>query len=94
MEVLCDESNRILFVKCTNITLGDGKNPFSGTHRPKDITPLLFTKSTKKKRTIAAALHENTWIRDLNHRTGLMLAHLAEFATLRNLVRQTNLQPQ
>jgi hypothetical protein len=88
------------FAKCTRITLGDGNKTLfchSGWlqgRRPKGIAPLLFSRSTKKKRTVRAALHENTWIGDLNHRTGFTPAHLTEFAALWNLVRQTTLQPQ
>jgi hypothetical protein len=43
---------------------------------------------------VASALHENTWIRDLQHLMGLTPAHLLEFVTLWNLVDQSRLQPQ
>jgi hypothetical protein len=98
--VPCDEADKTLFATCTSVTIGDGSGAsfwHSGwlqENRPKDIAPLLFAKSRKKKRNVASALHENTWIRDLQHLTGLTPAHLLEFVTLWNLVDQSRLQPQ
>jgi hypothetical protein len=86
--VPCDEADKILFATCTSITIGDGSgasfwhSSWLQGNRPKDIAPLLFAKSRKKKRNMASALHENTWIRDLQHLTGLTPAHLREFVTL------------
>jgi mannosylglycoprotein endo-beta-mannosidase len=54
-EVPCDDVDRILFANCTRITLDNGsKTSFWGSgwlhrQRPKDIAPLLFTKTRKKK---------------------------------------------
>jgi hypothetical protein len=58
---------------------------------PKDIAPLLFDKTRKKKRFVADALHDNNWIIDLNLRVGFTTAHLCEFITLWNLVQATEL---
>lgn len=33
----------------------------------RDDFPNLFARSTKKNRTVAVALHHDTWIRDLRH---------------------------
>jgi hypothetical protein len=98
--VPCDEGDKTLFASCTSITIGDGSRAsfwHSGWlqgSRPKDIAPLLFAKSRKKRRNVASAIHENTWVRDLQHLTGLTPAHLLEFVTLWNLVDQSRLQPQ
>jgi hypothetical protein len=85
------QQDKILFAKCTHITLGDGNKTLfwhSGWlqgRRPRDIAPLLLSKSTKKKRTVRTALNENTWIRDLNHRTGFTPAHLTVFTVVANM---------
>jgi hypothetical protein len=60
--------------------------------RSKDIAPLLYLKTRKKKRTVVASLLEKTWIRDLNYRSGFTTTHLAQFATLWNLVANIELQ--
>jgi hypothetical protein len=99
-EVPCTKSDRLLFTACTTISLGNGqKTPFwtSGWlhgHRPKDLTLLLFSKAGKKKRTVVEALHNNTWIRDLNYRTGFTTTHLEQFVTLWTLVTSIELQQQ
>jgi hypothetical protein len=43
---------------------------------------------------MAAALSDNTWIRDLDHLVGFTSAHHSEFITLWNRVEQVPLQPQ
>jgi hypothetical protein len=43
---------------------------------------------------VAAALSDNTWIRDLDHLVGFTSAHRIEFITLSNRVEQVPLQPQ
>jgi hypothetical protein len=97
-EVPCDDTDRLFFADCTTITLGSGLRTsfwLSGWvqgRRPKDIAPLLFDKTRKKKRFVADALHDNNWIRDLNLRVGFTMAHLCEFVTLCNLVQATELQ--
>jgi hypothetical protein len=98
-EVPCDDIDKLLFANCTHISLGDD-NKASFWHsgwlqgnRPKDIAPLLFAKSRKKKRSVASALDEANWIHDLNHHSGITSSHLLEFVTLWNLVGQETLQP-
>jgi hypothetical protein len=59
---------------------------------PKDIAPLLFLKTRKKKQTVTEALHDNMWICDLNNRTDFTTTHLAQFATLWNVVANIELQ--
>jgi hypothetical protein len=100
MEVPCTESDRLLFTACTTISISNGRRtPFwtSGwLHglRPKDLAPLLFSKTRKKKRTVAEALHNKTWIRDLNYRTGFTTMHLQQFVTLWTLLAPIELQQQ
>jgi hypothetical protein len=100
MEVPCDDANRLLFANFTRITLGDGaKASFwhSGWlqgRRPKDIAPLLYAKSARKKRTVAQALHDTNWIQDFNFRSGMTTTHILEYTSLWNLVDRRSLQPQ
>jgi hypothetical protein len=63
-------------------------------HRPKDLVPLLFSKIGKKKRTVVEALHNNTWICDLNYHTGFTTTHLEQFVTLWTLIAPIKLQQQ
>jgi hypothetical protein len=80
------------------ITLGDGKRTSfwsSGWiqgRRPRDIAPLLYAKTKKKKQMVAEALQNYTWIRDLDYRTGFTTAHLPQFITLWHLVIVVELQ--
>jgi hypothetical protein len=100
MEVPCTESDRLLFTACTTIFISNGRRtPFwtSGwLHglRPKDPAPLLLSKTRKKKRTVAEAPHNNTWIRDLNYRMGFTTMHLQQFITLWTLLTPIELQQQ
>lgn len=98
--MLCDDSDRLLFSACTTITLGDEKktsfwhSSWLQGRRPKDMAPLLYAKSRKKRRSVAMALLTNNWIRDLEPRNGFTVAHLVEFVDLWNLLRSTELQTQ
>jgi hypothetical protein len=57
------------------------------------VAPLLFARIKKKKRSVASAIHNNNWIRDINYRTGFTTEHLLQFTTLWALVAQTLLTP-
>jgi hypothetical protein len=75
--------------------LGNGKkSSFWGSgwlqgKRPRDIAPLLFAKTMRKKRSVSSAMEDNNWVRDLNLRNGLTTELLTEFVTLWNLVATT-----
>lgn len=53
--------------------------------------PLLYVKSKKKNRVVADALHDNNWIRDLDHRTGFTVQYFIQFATQWNLIPNVHL---
>jgi hypothetical protein len=53
---------------------------------PRDIAPLLFAKTMRKKRSVSSAMEDNNWVRDLNLRNGLTTELLTQFVTLWNLV--------
>jgi hypothetical protein len=91
----CDDTDNLLFASCTQITLGNGKKAsFWGSgwlqgKRPRDIAPLLFAKTMRKKRTVCSAMENNNWVQDLNLRNGLTTELLTEFVALWNLVATT-----
>jgi len=97
-DIPCDDTDRLLFAACTTITIGDGKKTKSWQsgwlhgRRPRDIAPNLFKASKRKCRTVADALQNSSWIREIRNTTTLSITHLVEFVQLWGLVRQTVLQ--
>jgi hypothetical protein len=90
--------SKLLFAACTTITLGNGQNTafwnsaWLAGQRPKDLAPLLFAKTRRKKRTVAEALQGGSWIGDLKLREGFTTAHLLQLVNLWLLVSPTQLQ--
>jgi hypothetical protein len=97
-ELLCNHQDRLLFAACTMITLGDEKRTSfwsSGwiqRRRSRDIAPLLYAKMKKKKQTVAKALQNYKWIRDVDYWTGFTMMHLSQFITQWQLVIVVELQ--
>jgi hypothetical protein len=97
-EVPCTEKDKLLFAACTTITVGDGqKIAFWNSawligQRPKDLAPLLFMKTRHRRRSLAEALHDSRWIRDLNIHEGFTTAHLLQLLNLWILISPTQLQ--
>jgi hypothetical protein len=60
--------------------------------RPKDIAPLLYGKSKKKKWAVAKALHDNAWLRGLDYRTSFTTTHLSQLIMLWNLMKDIALR--
>ena len=51
--------------------------------RPKDIAPLIFDLSKKKKSTVKKALQEDFWVSQIYMRDGLTINHIiVQFAKL------------
>lgn len=90
----CDDTDRLLFATCTTIKVGNGRktsfweDAWVQGRRPKDIAPLLYTKSRRKNRYVDDALTNNNWIQDLNHRVGFTVNHFLQYATLRWQISQ------
>ena len=69
----CDKADRELFARPTAITIGDGQRTGFWTCPWLDGTPLivafpsLFKHSRRKNRSVAAALDNDQWIRDVRH---------------------------
>jgi hypothetical protein len=61
--------------------------------RPKDIAPLLFQISRKKKHSVHEALTSNTWIHDIDINNGINSEHLASFVLLWNMIQHVQLHP-
>lgn len=99
MDTPCDEKDRLLFAACTTLSVGNGqrvrfwKDAWVQGRRPMDIAPNLFNRTKRKGKTVAQAMENNNWIRDLNYRYGFTVALLHEFFILWALVRNTELQP-
>lgn len=73
-ELPCDQRDMALFAAATTVTLGDGEtasfwNSSWLTSPPlAELFPNLFKRSRGKKRSVAAALQNDTWVQDLRHR--------------------------
>jgi hypothetical protein len=96
MEVPCTDDERQHIASCTTIiTLGNGtKANFWSSAWLHGQCPLLFNNTRCKKCSMAKAVHDNAWIRDLNYRSGFIATHLLQFVVLWNLVAPTELIPQ
>lgn len=85
MEIPCHDSDRNLFAAATRISLGDGKTTkfwFSAWlfgEAPKDIAPLIFASSFRKKQTVFLALQNGRWVQDINLTTGFSVPHIEQF---------------
>jgi hypothetical protein len=76
-KVRCNKTDVLLFATCTTITLENSEKTelwLSGWFqytRFKDIAPLLYAKTRKKKHSVVAVvLHNNNWIRVLTTERG------------------------
>jgi hypothetical protein len=71
-DIPCHTTDRLLVAAATSITVGDGLTASFWTsawlqgQRPQDIAPNLFRISKNKNKTISKALHNKTWIKDIN----------------------------
>ena len=85
----CDDTDHLLFVGCTTVSIGNGKE-MSFWHsgwlqgpRPKDIADCSTSLQDyrPKNRTVVAALQRQNWIRDIRRADGLTVTHLQEYLT-------------
>lgn len=79
-----------LFNAATTVILGNGcKASFWGSRWlnsevPANVFPTLYKHSKRKNRTVREALHQNTWIKDVDHN---MIQHIiAEFLALWDMI--------
>jgi hypothetical protein len=52
--------------------------------KPKDIAPLIFEASKKKKWTVAQALHNKGWITNIKMDVSLTMPHIQKYLSLWN----------
>jgi hypothetical protein len=85
-------------VAATKVTIEDGKKAlfwkasWLGGARPKDIAPLIFEISKRKKCTIHKALENNFWVNQVNTEGGLTLEDIVQFAKLWGLLQEVILE--
>lgn len=84
----CDAVDMELFYACSRITIGnEAKAPFWDTpwldgKRPRDIAPLVFEASKRKKWTVRQALSHSAWIKQIKLTTDFSMDHLLEYLQL------------
>jgi hypothetical protein len=77
-----------LFYSATTITIGNGKiapfwdSPWLEGKRPKDIAPLIYEVSKKKRCTVAQALVSKSWILNIKMDANLTVPHIREYIRL------------
>jgi hypothetical protein len=91
----CDEVDRALFHIAPRVSIGDGKRALFWRsswlgEAPRDQQfPGLFNASRRKNKTVAAALHNNSWVHDLARNFPPQLLH--DFIRLWRMVQDTTL---
>ena len=96
----CSEVDMDLFYSTTVITVGNGgKTPFWEApwlrgKKPKDIAPLIFAASKRKKWVVRDALRDNAWVRQINPSINLTTNHIVEFVDLWVHLEQFELSPE
>lgn len=93
----CDEVDMDLFYASTSISLGNGMiasfwdSPWLNDTKPKDIAPLIYEASTRKRWKVNQALTDHAWVKQIKMDTNLTIQHLHEYIRLWNLLRDIHL---
>lgn len=72
LETPCDEMDKLLFAATTQITIGDGRtvrfwdSAWIDGQRPKNLMPLAFAISKKRKKSLRQGIKNDAWIDDLD----------------------------
>ena len=96
----CSSQDRDLFAAATKVAIGNGKNalfweaPWLDGLRPKDLAPLIYDRSNKKKSTVKKALENNFWVAQINTHDGLSLDHIEQFYRLWEKLAHVTLDEQ
>jgi hypothetical protein len=82
----CNAHDKELFGKATIVTIGNGEKAsfwdaswLQGL-APKDIAPLIFDLSKKRKCSVKKALENDFWVSQINMQTGLSVEHIVQFS--------------
>jgi hypothetical protein len=84
----CDDVDMDRFFASTTITVGNGKiapfwdSPWLNGRKPKNIDPLIYEVSTKKKWKVNQALLNDAWISKIKMDTNLTVQHIHEYIQL------------
>jgi hypothetical protein len=93
----CDEIDMDLFYASTTITIGIEKianfwdSPWLNGLKPKDIAPLIYEASTRKKWKFNQALLANAWVAKIRMDTNLTVQHIHEYIHLWTLLQRIQL---
>uniref|UniRef100_A0ACD6AK31 Uncharacterized protein n=1 Tax=Avena sativa TaxID=4498 RepID=A0ACD6AK31_AVESA len=96
----CTTKDHDLFAAATTVIVGDGEKvlfweaSWLDGMRPKDVAPLIFEISRKKKCSVLCALHNDFWVSQINTQNGLSLEHLEQFYKLWEKLVNVSLHPQ
>jgi hypothetical protein len=77
-----------IFYASTTITVGNGKKtpfweaPWLGGRKPKDIAPLIFDTSRRKRWNVNQALNANAWVSNIKLGDDFSMDHFAQFIDL------------
>lgn len=95
----CTMLDNDLFAAATKVTIGDGKkasfweDPWLNGRRPKDIAPLIYKGSKRRKCTVNKALDNDSWTSNINTQDGLSLDHIIQFTNLWEMTHGIHLDP-
>jgi hypothetical protein len=84
----CSTLDKDLFAAATTVNVGDGKRASfwedAWLHgvRPRDVAPLIFGLSKKRKCSVSKALENDFWVSQINIQDGLRVDHIAQFNRL------------
>jgi hypothetical protein len=93
----CTTKDHELFASSTKVTIGTGKKAlfWEATWlegmRPKDIAPLIFDRSKRRKCTVHKAMENDFWVAQINTHDGLSVEHIAQFYTLWEMLSNVHL---
>jgi mannosylglycoprotein endo-beta-mannosidase len=93
----CDEIDMDLFYASTTITIENGKianfwdSPWLNGLKPKNIAPLIYEASTRKKWKVNQALLANAWLAKIRMDTNLTVQHIHEYIHLWTLLQRIQL---
>jgi hypothetical protein len=86
-----------LFYAEITITIGNHNvapfwhSPWLNGMKPKDIAPLIFEVSTRKKWSVSQALHNNAWISKIKVDASLSIQHIHMYIQLWELLSNVSL---
>jgi hypothetical protein len=86
----CGDTDMNLFYAATTITIGNGNialfwsSPWLNGTKPKDIAPLIYEASSKKRLTVKQAMLNNAWISNIKMDASLTIPHIHQYIRLWN----------